>query len=119
MRAADDVDSSARWRSLDPRGGVLSLQHAAGVPSGGGGEGLMRVLVIALVIAGGVSSRAAQPPQGPPAIPVEIAPVRVAALADASEYLALLRPRHSVQVQPQVSGHVTRIAVVPGDRVAR
>jgi len=54
---------------------------------------------------------------GPPAIPVEIETVRSSVQRDTSEYVASLISRHSVRVQPQVDGHVTRIHVVSGDRV--
>ena len=54
---------------------------------------------------------------GPPAIPVEIETVRSALQRDTSEYVANLISRHSVRVQPQVDGHVTRIDVASGKRV--
>ncbi len=54
---------------------------------------------------------------GPPAVPVEIETVRSALQRDTSEYVANLISRHSVRVQPQVDGHVTRIDVASGDRV--
>jgi RND family efflux transporter MFP subunit len=65
------------------------------------------------------SSRAAESPrpQGPPPMPVEIAPVQATRLRDVSEYVAVLRSRQSVQVQPQVQGYVTDIEVKSGDRV--
>jgi RND family efflux transporter MFP subunit len=50
-------------------------------------------------------------------MPVEIADVRPMPLRDATEYVAVLRSRRSVQVQPQVPGHVTAIAVSSGDSV--
>jgi RND family efflux transporter MFP subunit len=43
--------------------------------------------------------------------------VRVADLRDASEYLATLKSRHSVNVQPQIEGVITQIFVKSGDRV--
>jgi RND family efflux transporter MFP subunit len=75
--------------------------------------------ILLLAIAACSSSRAAEPPggQGPPPMPVEIAEVKAVPLRDASEYVAVLRALQSVQVQPQASGHVTRIAVTSGDRV--
>jgi RND family efflux transporter MFP subunit len=54
---------------------------------------------------------------GPPPVPVEMQQVRSAPQRDSSEYVATLISRHSVRVQPQVSGHITRINVVSGDRV--
>jgi RND family efflux transporter MFP subunit len=76
------------------------------------------MLFLGLFAGGCGSSRASQPPQGQaPAMPVEIATVKAELLRDASEYVAVLRSRRSVQIQPQVGGHVTSIAVTSGDRV--
>jgi RND family efflux transporter MFP subunit len=74
---------------------------------------------IFLAIAACRSTRAAEQPggQGPPPMPVEIADVKAVPLRDASEYVAVLRALQTVQLQPQASGHVTRIAVTSGDRV--
>jgi RND family efflux transporter MFP subunit len=65
------------------------------------------------------ASAASEPPHasGPPPMPVEIATVKAVPLRDTTEYVAVLRSRQSVQVQPQVPGHVTSIAVTSGDRV--
>jgi RND family efflux transporter MFP subunit len=50
-------------------------------------------------------------------MPVEIATIRPVPLRDATEYVAVLRSRRQIQVQPQVGGHVTSIGVASGDRV--
>jgi RND family efflux transporter MFP subunit len=50
-------------------------------------------------------------------MPVQIEPVRSLPLRDASDYVAILKSQQSVQVQPLVEGHVTRILVASGDRV--
>jgi RND family efflux transporter MFP subunit len=55
---------------------------------------------------------------GPPAVKVQIQPVADAEIHDSSEYLANVKSRRSVNVQPQVEGVVTRIFVRSGDRVA-
>jgi RND family efflux transporter MFP subunit len=52
-------------------------------------------------------------PQMPP-MPVELETVRAVPIAVSSDYVAVLRSRRSVRVQPQVEGHVTRILVAPG-----
>ncbi|HXO18550.1 MAG TPA: efflux RND transporter periplasmic adaptor subunit [Thermoanaerobaculia bacterium] len=57
-------------------------------------------------------------PGGGGGISVRVEPVREADLHDASEYLATLKSRHSLTVQPQIDGEVTRIFVKSGDRVA-
>ena len=51
-------------------------------------------------------------------MPVEMATIRPTPLRDSTDYVALMRSRRSVQVQPQVVGHVTSIAVTSGDHVA-
>src|SRR5215831_7899057 len=72
-----------------------------------------------LLAAAACTASAASPPRGggPPPMPVEIATVNPTPLRDATEYVAVLRSRQSVQVQPQVAGHVTKIVVASGDRV--
>ncbi len=55
---------------------------------------------------------------GAHAVPVRVQTVAATDIADSSEYLATLRSRRSVNVQPQVEGVVTRIFVKSGDRVA-
>jgi RND family efflux transporter MFP subunit len=50
-------------------------------------------------------------------MPVQIETVKAVPIRDASEYVAVLRSRQSVQVQPQVDGHVNQILVASGDRV--
>jgi RND family efflux transporter MFP subunit len=73
----------------------------------------------ALAFAACNTSVASQGPPGPPATPVQIATVSAAPLRDTSEYVAVLRPRQAVQVQPQADGYVTRILVAPGDKVSQ
>jgi RND family efflux transporter MFP subunit len=65
---------------------------------------------------GGARPASAAP--GPPPMPVEIDTVRATTLRETSEYVATLRSRRSIQVQPQVEGHLLQIFVTSGDRVA-
>ena len=51
-------------------------------------------------------------------MPVEMATIRPTPLRISTDYVAVAESRRSVQVQPQVVGHVTSIAVISGDRVA-
>jgi RND family efflux transporter MFP subunit len=51
-------------------------------------------------------------------MPVKIQVARSVAVDDSSEYVATLRSRGSVAIMPQVEGHVTRIFVRSGARVA-
>ncbi|HXU07183.1 MAG TPA: efflux RND transporter periplasmic adaptor subunit [Polyangia bacterium] len=50
-------------------------------------------------------------------MPVQIEAVKSVPIRDASEYVAVVRSRQSVQVQPQVEGHVDKILVASGDKV--
>jgi RND family efflux transporter MFP subunit len=100
--------------SNDARRTAGDLESARSVPTL---AHVRKTLWISFAVAACSSTRAAEPPGGPPPMPVEIAPVKAVPLRDASEYVAVLRALQTVQVQPQASGHVTRIAVTSGDRV--
>jgi len=52
-------------------------------------------------------------------MPVESVVVAVRPVEQSSEFVAVLKSRTSVTIQPQVEGFLTRIAVASGDRVAR
>jgi len=52
------------------------------------------------------------------AIPVQVQLVESKPIADTSEYLTLLKSRHSATINPQVEGYITRIFVKSGDHVA-
>ncbi|MFO0572949.1 MAG: efflux RND transporter periplasmic adaptor subunit [Polyangia bacterium] len=69
----------------------------------------------------GACSRGTPPPgeqAGEPPIAVRIATVEQATLRERGEYLATLRSRKQVQVQPQIDGQVTQIFVAAGARVS-
>jgi RND family efflux transporter MFP subunit len=50
-------------------------------------------------------------------MPVQIETVKSVPIRDASEYVAVLRSLHAVQIQPQVDGHVSKIVATAGDKV--
>ncbi len=50
-------------------------------------------------------------------MPVQVQVVAAQNIADATEYLAILKSRHSAVINPQVEGYVTKILVKSGDRV--
>jgi RND family efflux transporter MFP subunit len=54
----------------------------------------------------------------PQATPVQVQVVESQKLTDSTEYLAILKSRHSATINPQVEGQVTKIFVKSGDRVA-
>ena len=53
----------------------------------------------------------------PPAMPVQVQVLAAQNIADATEYLAILKSRHSAVINPQVEGYITKILVKSGDRV--
>jgi RND family efflux transporter MFP subunit len=56
---------------------------------------------------------------GMPPTTVNLGVVKAQTVRTTSEYVAQVRSRRSIDVQPQVEGYVRRIAVRPGDRVSR
>jgi RND family efflux transporter MFP subunit len=52
------------------------------------------------------------------AVPVQVQVVESQKLTDSTEYLAILKSRHSATINPQVEGQITKIFVKSGDRVA-
>ncbi len=82
-----------------------------------------RTFVLALVsglilslLACSQKSPAAEPGAGPPTS-VQIAAVPAVPIRDASEYVATLKSRRSIVLQPQIDGQVTKIFVASGDTV--
>ena len=51
------------------------------------------------------------------AMPVQVQVVQAQKIADSSEYLAILKSRHSAVINPQVEGQITKIFVKSGDHV--
>jgi RND family efflux transporter MFP subunit len=76
--------------------------------------------LLAACLAAASACKKAGPDAGaaPPGMPVKIEDVRLVAVDDSTEYVATLRSRGQATLMPQVEGHVTRILVKPGDRVA-
>jgi RND family efflux transporter MFP subunit len=52
------------------------------------------------------------------AMPVQVQVVESKSIAETTEYLALLKSRHSATINPQVEGYITKIFVKSGDHVA-
>jgi RND family efflux transporter MFP subunit len=79
------------------------------------------VLVLAAAVSGcGQKTAASNPagPAGPPGgMPVQVQPVKSTTIPDTTEYLSVLKSRHSANINPQVEGQVVRIFVKSGDRV--
>jgi len=54
---------------------------------------------------------------GAPAMPVQVQIAPAVKIPDTSEYLSILKSRHSAAINPQVEGQITRIYVKSGDHV--
>jgi len=76
------------------------------------------LLACALLSGCGQKSTAGDAAGGAPqAMPVQVLALVPERIADTTEYLAILKSRHSAVINPQVEGHVTNIDVKSGDRV--
>ena len=53
----------------------------------------------------------------PPAMPVQVMVAKSQKIPDTTEYLSILKSRHSATINPQVEGQITKIFVKSGDRV--
>jgi RND family efflux transporter MFP subunit len=76
-------------------------------------------VVTLLTFAGACDKKPAAPAAGAAmqAMPVQVQLVHQQEIADSSEYLAILKSRHSATINPQVEGQVTKIFVKSGDYV--
>src|SRR4029077_8313503 len=52
------------------------------------------------------------------AMPVQVIVAKTQKIPDTTEYLSVLKSRHSATINPQVEGQITKIFVKSGDRVA-
>jgi RND family efflux transporter MFP subunit len=81
-----------------------------------------KIAVLALAfgaIASGCQKSAAgdAPGGAPPAMPVQVQIAPAVKISDTTEYLSILKSRHSAAINPQVEGQITRIFVKSGDHV--
>lgn len=75
------------------------------------------VLGLGLSLPGCGKSSANAPSAGPAAMPVQVRLATSAKIPETTEYLSILKSRHSAVINPQVEGQVTKILVKSGDRV--
>lgn len=73
------------------------------------------LLVTSLLI--GCGQKQAAGNEADPGVPVKTVVIEPIPIPDASDYLATLKSRHSMALNPQVEGQVTKIFVKSGDRV--
>jgi RND family efflux transporter MFP subunit len=83
------------------------------------GTSLLLVCLCGGLLAGcGSKSQADGSAAGAPsAMPVQVVVAESKPIADTTEYLSILKSRHSATINPQVEGQVTKIFVKSGDRV--
>ena len=55
---------------------------------------------------------------GPTAMPVQVLIAPSVKIAETTEYLSILKSRHSAAINPQVEGYITKIFVKSGDKVS-
>ena len=78
------------------------------------------VTIAAIVFAAACGKTSADRPGaggGPPAMPVQVRVAQAEKIPETTEYLSILKSRHSAIINPQVEGYVTKINVKSGDRV--
>ncbi|HEY4815859.1 MAG TPA: efflux RND transporter periplasmic adaptor subunit [Candidatus Acidoferrum sp.] len=74
----------------------------------------------ALSLVGGCGKTSAGDPKAggaPPAMPVQVKIAQAETIPETTEYLSVLKSRHSATINPQVDGYITKIFVNSGDRV--
>ena len=74
----------------------------------------------ALALAAGCGKTSAGDPKaagGPQAMPVHVLVAQSQNVPDVTEYLSVLKSRHSANINPQVEGYITKIFVTSGERV--
>jgi RND family efflux transporter MFP subunit len=82
-------------------------------------KSLLGISFITWFLAGCGSKSTASDPSAnaTPATRVQVLVVQPQRIAETTEYLAILKSRHSATINPQVEGHITRIFVKSGDHV--
>src|SRR6266571_1002077 len=82
------------------------------------GAALLLALAAGVFVCGCQKSAADNPPgAGAPAMPVQVQIAPAVKIPDTTEYLSILKSRHSAVINPQVEGQITRIFVKSGDHV--
>src|SRR5437879_12988782 len=82
------------------------------------GAAVLLALAAVVFVCGCQKSAADSAPGGDPgAMPVQVRVAPSAKIPDTTEYLSILKSRHSAAINPQVEGQITQIFVKSGDRV--
>src|SRR6202050_1871901 len=103
--------SGPGWGSIGHMDSVRRQSKAAAWAAG--------LLVLAAFAAGCGKTSAGDPapPAAMQAMPVQVQVAKSQKIPDATEYLSILKSRHSATINPQVEGQITKIFVQSGDRV--
>src|SRR5437879_3495538 len=84
------------------------------------GAALLLALAAGVFVCGCQKSAADNAPSaGARAMPVQVQIAPAVKIPDTTEYLSILKSRHSAAINPQVEGQITRIFVKSGDHVKR
>jgi len=78
------------------------------------------LMALAATLAAGCGKTSAGDPAAggaPPAMPVQVRVAQAEKIPQTTEYLAILKSRHSANIHPQVEGYITKIFVKSGDHV--
>src|SRR5216684_955190 len=97
----------------------VSLDYTMRSLTSGRREAALLLAMAAGVFVCGCQKSAADsaPGAAAPAMPVQVQIAPAVKIPDTSEYLSILKSRHSAAINPQVEGQITRIFVKSGDRV--
>ena len=98
---------------------ILSIRDRNHVKGLGSCSAALLASIALGALLGGCQKSAADNPPGAAAaaIPVQTLIAKSVTIPDTSEYLSIMKSRHSAAINPQVEGQVTKILVKSGDRV--
>jgi RND family efflux transporter MFP subunit len=97
---------------------VSVILTTSGPTPGKRGAALLLALAAGTFVYGCQKSAADNAPgAGAQALPVQVQIAPAVKIPDTSEYLSILKSRHSAAINPQVEGQITRISVKSGDHV--
>src|SRR5437016_2967738 len=98
---------------------IASIHSKTTVPASGRLEAPLCLGLAAGLFVSGCQKGAADsaPGASAPAVPVQVQIAPAVKIPETTEYLSILKSRHSASINPQVEGQITRIFVKSGDRV--
>jgi len=94
-------------------------RRTAFAPTTAPGALALATLMTALIAGCGKTSAGGGAAAGgaPPAMPVQVQVAQDQKIPDTTEYLSILKSRHSANINPQVEGYITKIYVKSGEHV--